>query len=319
MNRKINGYVNFLLDNSPSPFCEYIIDKELLQSDEQTVCGSYEWAKMFKLYTELSDEQLPDGSWGGFEDSITADCKGKHFKTTARAMHRMLDLSLDKGDPMVGKALNICKRYLSGEAAHPNKWGKDNTFKPVSVNRSVARWVSYFEPENVFVSEVRYSYAERLKAACSQGYFNIEKWSGFDFIPKFAHFSYDINYMLSYGKCISEDIQRIWLTHEWNSQLWYNGNLPSDIKSPDDPLFIFWLVRLENLKDFSLFSEFMAEKTAPYLNGLCERLCDKNDDMYIKTNNYFYHQGQYTEPPWNKQQKKNDLLLRIIRLLNKCF
>ena len=66
MNRKLNAYVNYLLDNKPSPFCEYIIHKELLRLDEKTVRESYEWAKRFTLYTEIRDQQIEDGSWEGF-------------------------------------------------------------------------------------------------------------------------------------------------------------------------------------------------------------------------------------------------------------
>jgi hypothetical protein len=319
MNRKINKYVNFLLDNTPSPFCDYIICKELLKLDEKTVRDSYEWAKRFNLYAEISDEQLPDGSWGGFEDMIAEQAKGRHFKTTARAMQRMLDLSLDISDPMVLSTVEICRKYASGEVPFPNIWGKNNWGKPIGTRHSVARWLSYFDPGDINVAKLRGSFAERLKTVCGQGYFNEDIWNETDFIsPGSGVFSYDKLYMLSSGDCISEELQRIWLKYEWNSKLWYNGILPSEIKTPDEPSFNFWLVRLEYLRNFSLFGEFMAEKTAPYLYGLCERLSDIGDDICIKTNNYFYRQGQYTESPRNKQHKKNDLLLRIIRLLNKC-
>ena len=69
MNRKIQKYINYLLDNKPSPFCDYIICKEILKSDEKTIRDAYDWAKRFKLYTEIADEQFPDGSWGGFVDA----------------------------------------------------------------------------------------------------------------------------------------------------------------------------------------------------------------------------------------------------------
>ena len=124
MNRKILQYVNYLLDNDPSPFCDYLICKELLELDDKTVRGSYDWAVQFKLYSELRDEQMPDGSWGGFEDMITEQAKRKHFKTTARAMYRMIDLSLDISDPMVLSAVELCRKYASGEKPFPNTWGE---------------------------------------------------------------------------------------------------------------------------------------------------------------------------------------------------
>jgi len=132
-------------------------------------------------------------------------------------------------------------------------------------------------------------------------------------------FSYDKLYMLFPDNCISEELQRIYLTHEWKMQLWYNGNLPSELKSPDDPSFVFWLTRLDYLKYFSLFGEFMSAEATPYLFSLCDRLSDPSDNITIKTNNYFYHHGQYSEAPRNRQHKKNDLLLRLIRILNRAI
>lgn len=319
MNYKINTYVNFLQDNDLSPFSDYIICKELLQLDEKIVQDAFEWAIRFKLYSELRDEQCPDGSWGGFEDSITEQCKGKHFKTTARAMHRMLDLSLDKRDPMVQSMVELCSKYAAGEKPFPNTWGKNNWGKPIGTRHSVARWLSYFAPNDISVVSLSRLFAVRLKTVCESGCFDENIWNETDFIsPGSGVYSYDKLYMLSSGDYIDEELQRIWLKYEWYSKLWYNGALPSEIITPDNPSFVFWLTRLEYLQNFSLFGEFMAEKVAPYLYNLCERLSDINDDVLIKTNNYFYHQGQYSETSRNKQQKKNDLLLRIIRLLNKC-
>ena len=180
MNRKILPYINYLLDNEPSPFCDYIICKELLNLDAKTVRESYEWAVMFKLFSELRDEQMPDGSWGGFEDMIAEQAKGKHFKTTARAMSRMLDLSLDINDPMVLAAVEVCRLYVSGEKDFPNVWGKNNWGKPIGTRHSAARWLSYFDPDNIHVAKLRGQYAERLKTVCESGYFDEDIWNQTD-------------------------------------------------------------------------------------------------------------------------------------------
>lgn len=51
MNPKINSYVNFLLEDKPSPFCEYILLKELLPFNQQDIHDAYDWAVRFRLYT----------------------------------------------------------------------------------------------------------------------------------------------------------------------------------------------------------------------------------------------------------------------------
>ena len=45
---------------------------------------------------------------------------------------------------------------------------------------------------------------------------------------------------------------------------------------------------------------------------------DAGNQMKIFINNYIYHQGQYSESGNTVQKKKNELLLQIIRILNKC-
>jgi hypothetical protein len=316
MNCQLVKFVNYLLDNDPSPFCEYIINKELLMLDDDTVRGSYDWAVRFKLYSELRDEQLPDGSWGGFDDMIVKLSANKHFKATARAIKRILDLSLDQSDPMVSQTVELCREYLSGEKDFPNIWGKNNWGKPIETRHSVAKSLSNFIPDDTNVVKICEFYAEKLETVCKSGFFDESIWNTTDGINPI--FSYDKIYMLSSGNYISKETQKIWLEYEWNQKLWYNGNLPSEIKTPDDPSFVFWLARLDNLKNFTLFGDFMAQNNSPYFYELCRRLSDKNEDVPIKTNNYFYHQGQYSEAPRNKQHKKYDLLLQIIRILNKC-
>ena len=122
MNKKLTPYINHLLDNGPSPFCEYIIEKELLHSDARTVREAYEWAKRFKLYTEMAEEQFPDGSWGDFYPLDTSPAVRKKHKITDRhTIRRLHDLSLDESDEMVSKTLNLCRDIITREFKNDNR------------------------------------------------------------------------------------------------------------------------------------------------------------------------------------------------------
>ena len=320
MNQKLSKYINYLSENNPSPFCDYIISKELLRLDAETVQGAYEWARQFKLYAEIEQEQLPDGSWGGFDTAHTELTKKKHYNATARAILRLLDLSLDGiNDPMVMRVVDVMKKYLSGELPDPEFYGKNNDIKPILIRRQIMLNLGCFEPENDYVKDLRNSIAERYKKSCAAGYFNREIWRNSDITPEAADWSTGDVYLLSYknsGNVISDDLQRILLAHEWANAGWVD---PCDIKSPEESNFIFWITPLERLQKFSLFGEFMAEKAAPHLYDICERIVnDRGNQMQIFINNYFYHHGQYSESRNSIQKKKNDLLLQIIRLLDKC-
>jgi len=267
MNKKLNSYVNYLLDNNPSPFCDYIICKELLKLDEKTVQDSYEWAKRFKLYTEIRDEQFPDGSWGDFYPMNTKPEVRKKHKVTGRwTIKRLHDLSLDASDEMVAKMLDLCKKIIKGETP---------------ITRDTKH---------------------------PQGAYDVLH----DFCPDdelVAHIKDE--------KIISEDKKRAFMIYKWDHAPWDCCKL-SDLIPPDSSIFATWIRGLEELQDNSLFGEFMEPEVAPYLYSLCERLINPHDNIPIHVTRYYGKVGQYSEEWKNNDTKKKDLMLRILRILNKC-
>jgi len=124
MKQQIQPYINYLLENAPSPFCEYIIEKELLNSDTKIVSDAYKWAKGFDLYTEMADEQFSDGSWGDFYPLDTSPAVRKKHKITDRStIRRLHDLSLDENDEMVAKTLDLCRSIIRGDFSSDNRRG----------------------------------------------------------------------------------------------------------------------------------------------------------------------------------------------------
>lgn len=321
MNNRLNRYVNFLLDGNPSPFCEYIVYKELLCADAQTVRDAYDWAVRFKLYTEVRDEQLPDGSWGGFVDALsTTDAKHRKYKATQRAMNRLADLSLDVSDPLTGGVAELCGRYMSGEEVPlcVRQLPSNNITKKIVTYRDICASLSFFCPDKAQVKDYREKAAEHFTESCRDGRFDFDLWMNTDYNPTVGLFGYEPSaQLLSYGGALDEAHQRMLLNYEWNEREQFGGVRLCEVMTPDKPGFVFWLRAIERLRDFSLFGEYMADKSTPFLYTLCERLSDRDDKIPIYTNKYFPGIGQYSES-WNKRQaKKNDLLLRIIRILNK--
>ena len=270
MNPRINRYINFILDSKPSPFCEYIIHKELLNSDAQTVRDTYEWAIKFKLYNEMLEEQFPDGSWGDFYPMDTSAAIRKKHKITDRAtIRRLHDLALSVDDEMVAKTVNLCRNIITGNFTNDNRRG-DRT------NPTHAYHVLYsFCPDDPFAAHVK---EERT---------------------------------------LSDEKQRAYMIYEWDHGPFDVVKL-SDLILPDHEHFAFWMCGLEDAKHYKYFGEFMEEKTVPFLFSLCERLINPHDDVPVMTNRFYSKVGQYSEAWNNNDTKKKDLLLRIIRILNKC-
>jgi len=271
MNRKINSYINYLLDNNPSPFCEYIILKELLKSDAETIQGAYEWAVKFKLYNEMLEEQFPDGSWGDFYPMDTSPAIRKKHKITDRAtIRRLHDLSLDINDEMVAKTVGLCRNIIKSD------------FSVIQNRRDRAMY-----PKSAY--NVLYSF-------CPDD-------------PLAAHVKEE--------RTLSDEKQRAYMIYEWDHGPFGVVKL-SDLLLPNDDHFVFWMCGLEDAAHYKYFGEFMAEAAVPFLFSLCERLVNPHDDLPILTNRFYSKVGQYSDSCNNNEIKKKDLLLRIIRILNKC-
>lgn len=320
MNRRLLPYVNYLSENNPSPFCEYILCREFLDCDETQIKDYYDWAVRFKLYEELSGEQLSDGSWYGFCDVVTELTKNRKFKTTARAMLRMRDLSLPASDPTADKTLKLCRRYLKDEIL-PLELERKRCPSDVQIEiakRDICRHVAMLSPNDESIVCYRKKAAGHFRRSVDGNAFSYRLWQKNDTDSVTADFSLDSSlYLLWLKDTLTEEEQRILLNYEWEREH-FGGVTPKSIITPDDPYFIFWIFMLEKLQGFSLFGEYMKDKITPYLYGLCERLCNPSDDMPIAINRYFGRLGQYSES-WNKKSfKKKDLLLRILRILNHC-
>lgn len=317
MNKLTKPYINYLLDHEPSPFCEYIVCKELLESDEKEIDDLLDWAKRFDLYNEIKDEQLPDGSWGGFSSRLTEQSKGRHYKTTGNTINRICDLSIDIRDEMVKKAVDVMRKYLSGEIEIPDSWGANNDSQPVIVRRDIIQSLSRFQPDDQYVTELRSMTAERAKESFRNGSFDVETWRKTDINPTIADYTQHNMYMLSHGNCIDEDLQEKLLKYEWDN-MYFGIVCPSKLMLPEESNFHFWLISLERLKDFSLFSKFSESDVTPHLISICNQLLDERIPVNIFANRYHYHYGQYSESWRSPIFKRRDLMLRIIRILEKC-
>jgi len=169
LNPRITPYVNYLLDNQPAPFCEYIIDKELLQADAQTIRTSYEWAVRFTLYTEMRDEQFHDGSWGDFYPADTSPAVRKKHKITDRStIRRLRDLALDTDDEMVAKTVQLCRNIITGDFPI-DRYTRDRNTHPKNAYDVLYK----FCPDDLLVAELK---AERTLNDEKQRAYMIYEW-----------------------------------------------------------------------------------------------------------------------------------------------
>jgi hypothetical protein len=101
-----------------------------------------------------------------------------------------------------------------------------------------------------------------------------------------------------------------------------NGRFGLNMSDPyafsEKPENVTWLIGLDDLKGYAVFGEVISERIAPFLYEICERLINPSDPIQITVNRYWGTVGQYSESWRNNENKKKDLLLRYLRILNYC-
>lgn len=124
-------------------------------------------------------------------------------------------------------------------------------------------------------------------------------------------------WLLQNNDFLSEDLQRKYLSWIWNRKggIQYVTNIPPwDKRSLEDRGFIQWLAGLENLSDFFLFREMMNKGISTHLLNEMNRLII--DEIKLPAAPPIF--GHYSESWVGGTARKNDMILRIFRVLIKC-
>jgi hypothetical protein len=319
---ELQPIIGYLLSVQTDPFPQYILKKEILQ--ENPTAADIEAIRSSKWYKHLADEQWKDGSWGRFHSMDASIAKKQKFVSTEAALGRMKELSLSKDDPIVTKCAQIMERYIRGEETwtdHIEKHkdnGKGHMFcRPFLT----AARLNMIDPENPVIKPFRDVVSKTLNTAFVSGHFNEGFWeqkvNEYQVPSITSPGSFYGSMLLQNTDSIDDDLQRHWLDYIWNRKngIYYLSSVPPAEKQfLEDKRFSQWLSTLELLSGFSLFSEFMKNDVFGYLLGEVNRLM--NNDVELPLAHPI--SGHYTESWRDKTARKNDMILRILRVLAKC-
>lgn len=314
--------IDYLQITVTDPFPRYILKKELLR--ESPIDADYDDIHSSKWYLQLTDEQWDDGSWGRFHSMDSRIKDSQKFVSTEAALRRANELGITKNDPVIAKCITLMERYVRGE----NTWrdyiekhkdnGKGHLFcRPFLT----AANINMFDPENPVIQPLRDIVVETLKTAFSTGSFDENFWEQKVkeyHVPSITTPGNAYGFMLlQKSDCMEDTLQRQYLYYIWNRKegINYISNFaPAEKYRVEDKRFTTWLSALELLSGFSLFSESVKEDVFPHL--LCEINRLLNDDVKLPAAHPIT--GHYAESWRNKTARKNDMILRILRVLVKC-
>ncbi len=299
--------IDYLLSAVSDPFPRYILKKEILR--ETPTAADREEIYASKWYLQLAEEQWDNGSWGRFHTQNTKATVKQKFVTTEHALNRARDLSLNKEDAVVQKAIGLMERYLRGEErwmdnieyhgqpkTPENACGWDVGFKIL-----IAARLSIFDSINPLLRTYREICVQKLSTAFTGD------------IPEEDFCSI---WLLQNNDFLREDLQRKYLSWIWNRKggIQYVTNIPPwDKRSLEDKGFIQWFTGLENVSDFSLFPEMMNKGISTHLLNEINRLM--TDDIKLPAAPPIV--GHYCESWAGGTARKNDMFLRILRMLIK--
>ena len=319
MNPDLKNIVDYLSKNTTDPFPRYIFKKEIIR--ETPIAADTEAIRASKWYKQLADEQWDDGSWGRFHSQDSKAVKKQKFVTTEAALGRARGLSLSKDDPMIARCMKLLERYVRGDETwsdniekHKDN-GKGHLFCRPYMS---AATINTFDPENPVIKPLRDNVAETLKTAFKTGTFNecfIEQKVKEYHVPSIAAPGMYSAMLLRNIDCMDDTLQKQYLNYIWNKEsgIYYISSMPpADKRFLEDRRFFEWLSTLELLSGFSLFPDFMGNDALPHLLKETWRLIDK--DISIP-DSYNVH---YAESWRDKNNRKNDVILRILRVLVKC-
>lgn len=309
--------IEYLDENMSDPIPRYILEKEILGKPFNEL--DINSLKASKWYKQLTDEQWQNGSWGRFHTQDTKSSLKQKFTTTENALKRALELSLDKNDEIINKSVHLMERYIKGQEDWLDTNEQHSGFH-IAFRTIIAANLSLFDPMHPLVQSKKEACANNLTNAFLNGTLNEEVWeqeikkNNEIFLKPFTGY---VIWLLQNNKFLDTGVERDFLSYIWNRKegIYYRTDCPPLEKEYlESKKFGSWLTGLETLCDFSLFPEFMNKGISSHLLDEIHRLM-YNDITLPNAQSIFSH---YSENWSKKQLRKNDMILRILRILVKC-
>lgn len=309
--------IKYLQATATDPFPRYILKKEMLR--ETPTDSDIEAIHDSKWYSQLATEQLSNGSWGRFHTQDTKVAVKQRFVTTEAALRRARDLALGKDDTVIQKTIGLMERYIRGEERwmdnDEHHYGWEVAFKTL-----IAANLSLFDPANPLLRIKREICAQNLSKAFigdtpDEVIWESENIKNNEILLK-MWMVYPI-WLMQNNEFLSDDLQRRYLMWLWNRKggIYYITNIPpADKRSLEDRDFIQWLAGLENLSGFTLFPEMINQGISDHLLYETQRLM--TEAIKLPAAHPIY--GHYSESWRTGNARKNDMILRILRVLMKC-
>jgi hypothetical protein len=317
MLEQLQEIIDYLNENISDPVPKYILKKEIMGNS--SIEFEYSKLKESKWYKQLFSEQWENGSWGRFHTQDSKSPLKPKFTTTENALKRALELGIGKDNEEMVKSIQLMERYILGQEDWLDKDEHHAGFK-IAFRTIIAANLSLFDPKNPSIQTKKEKCVDILSRSLINGSLDESIWEkeyrecNEVFLNPFTLY---IVWLLQNNDFLDKMKEREYLEYIWNRKdgIYYcTGSPSSDKQSLESKSFLTWVSGLESLSGFSLFPEFMSLGTTNHLLNEIHRLM--YHDIELPNSHPIF--GHYSES-WSKMQtRKNDMILRILRILMKC-
>ncbi len=259
-----------ILDANPDGVVAYRLYQEVLRfpPDDPQLAGAKNAAVKNKWVHQLSDSQLPDGSWGRFHSQDTK--KKALFRTTEEAIDRAFALGLEPGDGLLLCTRQYILKVLHGEAQIADPSEKNESW-PILIKFILAGRLAQLDPSNEVLDSTRSYLAEVASQAFATGKYRLEDEATAHLrlfarhVPHGFLESQHALWILSFQNLPNE------LEHALVNWIWYKPDGIRYLRAPlselEPRLIGSWLRSMNILSRFGCWREICA----PTLNRLWEQ------------------------------------------------
>lgn len=315
MKSELRNVVDYLDEKLSDPIPRYILKKEILHENVEEL---KETVRDSKWYKQLKAEQWENGSWGRFHTQDTKMANKQKFVTTESALRRAKELSLEKEDEIVHNAIQLLVRYINDEEDWLDVEEHHYGFR-TALKAMMAANISLFEPRHPLVQARKKVCAQNIAKAFINESLDEDVWENenrkSDDILLRSYMQH-VTWLLQNNDFLDMETERKYLDFIWNREdgIYYCTRSP--LYKPqklESKQFLYWLSGLESVCDFTLFSEYINQEIYGHLLGEINKLMN-GDTMLPDMKPIF---GHYAESYRDREMKKSDLILRMMRILVK--
>jgi hypothetical protein len=258
---QIEGIGQKILDRQPNAIVRHRILRDVLRLPRNSTTLASRAALLAHPWVdELTREQHADGSWGRFH-SMDSTIKAR-FPTSEAAIRRALALGLEKGDPVLTRAVEYMVAVLDGRRVWSDRVEKSEGW-PIGIEAITAGTLAQIDPAHPSIEQAWVYWAEIARLSLPSGeYVPQAEWNAHRDLRgigiQYLRSRYVLTLLGARSRDLPAALDRQLVDWIWNTPEGI-GYLGADLQHPDPYHIFHWLESLEILSHFQCWRDVTSD------------------------------------------------------------